>query len=145
MSIWNFMLSWVEHEKSFITSAPGLNCSYKPFFMLNSHNQFICPGHKFQNANNCCWHFLKFMSRTNGMVYCSEQGNRLINFYFDNYEDSENHAQVSWTWKCFITLGLFSYNKKNKCAWSGNIKITHRRPTHGTARKNHRTLPVTRH
>ena len=23
MSIWNFMLSWVEHEKSFITSGPG--------------------------------------------------------------------------------------------------------------------------
>ena len=25
MCIWNFMLTWVEHEKSFITSGPGLN------------------------------------------------------------------------------------------------------------------------
>ena len=40
---------------------------------------------------------LKFMSRTDGRVYCSEQKNCLTNFNFDNYEDSENHAQVSGT------------------------------------------------
>ena len=29
MSSWNFVLSWVEHEKSFITSGPGPNYTYK--------------------------------------------------------------------------------------------------------------------
>ena len=27
MSIWNFMLGWVEHEKSFITSWPDISLS----------------------------------------------------------------------------------------------------------------------
>ena len=31
MSIWNSMLCWVEHEKSFITSGPGVN-EYKAMY-----------------------------------------------------------------------------------------------------------------
>ena len=29
MSIWNFMLNWVEHKKSFITSGPGFQNSLR--------------------------------------------------------------------------------------------------------------------
>ena len=37
------------------------------------------------------------------------------------------------------------YLQKSKWVWSGNTTITHCRPTHGTMRKCHRTLTVTRH
>ena len=38
-----------------------------------------------------------------------------------------------------------SFSLKSKRVWSGNITITHSRPTHCTMRMSHRTLTVTRH
>ena len=37
MSMINFMLSWVEHEKSFITTGPVLPSVYK-YYMNYAHN-----------------------------------------------------------------------------------------------------------
>ena len=56
MSRKKFMLSWVEHEKSFITSGPGLNFEFKhwlyckPLIFMKAFN-FPCNfyGHKYLN------------------------------------------------------------------------------------------------
>ena len=47
MSIWNFMLTWVENEKSFITSGPGLSwlnwwVSFAPDFQCCYFYEFSC-------------------------------------------------------------------------------------------------------
>ena len=41
---------------------------------------------------------------------------------------------------------IILYNEyKSKWVWLGNTTITQRRPIHGTTRKSHRTISVTRH
>ena len=42
----------------------------------------------------------------------------------------------------YISVGAC---ENSKWVWSGNTTITHCRPTHGTVRKSHTTLTVTRH
>ena len=60
----------------------------------------------------------------------------------------ENYFLVR-TLKILLTKGLLYWHiiakfcKKKKYVWKGNVTVTDHRPTHGTARKRHRTITAT--
>ena len=45
---------------------------------------------------------LKFITRTNVIIYCCELENCLICLHFDIYEDNKFHDHLSWAWKKFL-------------------------------------------
>ena len=118
MSRLNFMLTWVEHRKSFITSGPGLQISVhnqKSIFLFL--NQNICCGYskelsRWEGSFEHPKHMLKLMGRKFFTILCS--------FFVFTHDDLYSTAKV------FI-LFFFSGHHVVATVWSVshvNLKVS---------------------